>query len=84
MVGNKVDFKKVFGLEEEVKIIYVSESYEEDLEGILVKVGDEYSDVFLVVKNVYDVVELLMILVDLDKKSYVKLFFSMIVCFIEY
>ncbi|MGH2131977.1 CRISPR-associated endonuclease Cas9 REC1/REC2 domain-containing protein, partial [Enterococcus faecalis] len=56
MVGNKADFKKVFGLEEEAKITYASESYEEDLEGILAKVGDEYSDVFLAAKNVYDAV----------------------------
>lgn len=55
-------------MEEEAKITYASESYEEDLEGILAKVGDEYSDVFLAAKNVYDAVELSTILADSDKK----------------
>ncbi|EGO2825082.1 type II CRISPR RNA-guided endonuclease Cas9 [Enterococcus faecalis] len=84
MVGNKADFKKVFGLEEEAKITYASESYEEDLEGILAKVGDEYSDVFLAAKNVYDAVELSTILADSDKKSHTKLSSSMIVRFTEH
>ena len=84
MVGNKADFKKVFGLEEEAKITYASESYEEDLEGILAKVGDEYSDVFLAAKNVYDAVELSTILADSDKKSHAKLSSSMIVRFTEH
>ncbi|MGH2233607.1 CRISPR-associated endonuclease Cas9 REC1/REC2 domain-containing protein, partial [Enterococcus faecalis] len=63
---------------------YASESYEEDLEGILAKVGDEYSDVFLAAKNVYDAVELSTILADSDKKSHAKLSSSMIVRFTEH
>lgn len=78
IVGNQGSFKKTFGLEEEFKLQFPKEEYEEQLESLLAIVGDEYSDVFGAAKNVYDAVELSGILTVKDLTTKAKLSASLI------
>ena len=54
MVGNIGSFKKVFGTEEEYKLSFGKDTYEEDLDELLAEVGDQYRPVFVAAKKVYD------------------------------
>ena len=54
MVGNIGSFKKVFGTEEEYKLSFGKDTYEEDLDELLAEVGDQYRPVFVATKKVYD------------------------------
>lgn len=56
MVGNQANLKKAFDLEEEMKLNFAQESHEEDLNELLVKIGDDYAELFLKVKDVYDAI----------------------------
>lgn len=78
IVGNQGNFKKTFELAEDHKIQFSKESYEEDLEELLALIGDEYAEVFVAAKNVYDAVELAGILTVKDPTTKAKLSASMV------
>lgn len=78
IVGNQGSFKKAFGLEEDLKLQFSKEEYEEQLESLLAIVGDEYGDVFAAAKNVYDAVELSGILTVKDLTTKAKLSASLV------
>ncbi|OJG19241.1 CRISPR-associated protein cas9/csn1, subtype II/nmemi [Enterococcus canis] len=78
IAGNQANFKRTFNLEEDAKLQFSKEEYEEDLENLLSLVGDEYSDVFAAAKNAYDAVELAGILTVNDRSTKAKLSASMI------
>ena len=54
MVGNTVNFKKVFNLTEDQKLSFGTDSYEDELNDLLAKSDDRYLDVFVAAKKVYD------------------------------
>lgn len=58
IVGNLANFKKSFDMLEDQKLQLSKEEYEENLEGLLALIGDDYADVFVSAKNVYDAIEL--------------------------
>ena len=58
IVGNQSKFKKFFELDEEIKLDFSKEDYEETLEELLAKIGDEYTDVFLAARSVYEAIQL--------------------------
>lgn len=78
IVGNQGSFKQVFDLDEEAKIQFSKESYEEDLENLLEKSGEEFIDVFLQAKKVYDAILLSDILSTRKKNTKAKLSLGMI------
>ena len=78
IVGNQANFKKTFGLIEDVKMQFSKEEYEEQLEGLLENIGDDYAEVFAAAKKVYDAVELSGILTVEDTKTKAKLSASMV------
>lgn len=78
IVGNQGSFKKTFDLEEEFKLQFPKEEYEEQLESLLAIIGDEYGDVFAAAKNVYDAVELSGILTVKDLTTKAKLSASLV------
>ena len=78
IVGNQNNIKKTFELEEDAKLQASKETFDEDLEALLGQVGDEYADVFVAAKNVYDAIELAGILTVTDTTSKAKLSASMV------
>ncbi|APB30936.1 type II CRISPR RNA-guided endonuclease Cas9 [Vagococcus teuberi] len=78
IVGNQGNFTKIFNLEEEIKLQYSSEEYEQDIEILLGLIGDDYADLFESAKAVYDAIELSNILSNTDESSHAKLSSSMI------
>lgn len=78
IVGNQGSFKQVFDLDEEAKIQLSKESYEEELESLLEKSGEEFRDVFLQAKKVYDAILLSDILSTKKQNSKAKLSLGMI------
>ncbi|MGX7132831.1 type II CRISPR RNA-guided endonuclease Cas9 [Enterococcus songbeiensis] len=78
IVGNQGNFKKTFELEEDAKLQFSKEEYDESLEALLGEIGDEYADVFEAAKNVYNAVELSGILTVTDNSTKAKLSASMI------
>lgn len=78
IVGNQGNFKKTFGLDEDAKIIFSKETYEEDRDELLSITSDDYAGVFLAAKNVYDAMELSSILKSTTKNTNAKLSASMI------
>ena len=78
IVGNQGNFKQVFDLDEEAKIQLSKESYEEELESLLEKSGEEFRDVFLQAKKVYDAILLSDILSTKKQNSKAKLSLGMI------
>ena len=58
MAGNIGNFKKVFSLDEDTKLAFTTEAYDEDLDKLLGKIGDGYLDVFTYAKKVYDAIVL--------------------------
>lgn len=77
-MGNQGSFKQVFDLDEEAKIQLSKESYEEELESLLEKSGEEFRDVFLQAKKVYDAILLSDILSTKKQNSKAKLSLGMI------
>jgi CRISPR-associated endonuclease Csn1 len=78
IVGNQGNFKKTFGLVEDFKLQFSKEEYEEKLEELLGIIGDDYAEIFLAAKGVYDAVELFGILTAKDVTTKAKLSASMV------
>ncbi len=78
IVGNQGNFKTIFKLTEDAKIQFNKEEYDEDLEELLNRIGDEYADLFVAAKNVYEAMELANILTTNDVETRAKLSSSMI------
>lgn len=70
IVGNQADFRKFFNLDEKTSLHFSKESYDEDLETLLGHIGDDYSDVFLKAKKVYDAILLSGILAVTDNEVF--------------
>lgn len=78
IAGNQANFKKTFGLTDDFKLQFSKEDYEESVESLLAEVGDEYADIFVAAKMVYDAVELSSILKTKNEATKAKLSSSMI------
>ncbi|WP_394405862.1 type II CRISPR RNA-guided endonuclease Cas9 [Streptococcus sp. 20-1249] len=61
-LGLQPNFKSNFELEEDAKLQFSKDTYDEDLEELLGKIGDDYADLFLAAKNLYDAILLSSIL----------------------
>lgn len=78
IVGNQADFKKHFELEEKAPLQFSKDTYEEDLEALLGQIGDDYADLFLSAKKLYDSILLSGILTVTDVSTKAPLSASMI------
>ncbi|MGX7014598.1 type II CRISPR RNA-guided endonuclease Cas9 [Vagococcus silagei] len=78
IVGNQGNFKKTFGLENDVKLQLSKETYEEERDELLSLTSDVYADLFTAAKNVYDAIELSSVLKTEDRQTRAKLSASMI------
>ena len=78
IVGNQADFKKYFDLEEKAPLQFSKDTYDEDLESLLGQIGDDYADLFVVAKKLYDAVLLAGILSVKDPVTKAPLSASMI------
>gem|GEM_PF-1499338 len=78
IVGNKADFKKHFDLEEMAPLQFSKDTYDEDLESLLGQIGDDYADLFVVAKKLYDAILLAGILSVKDPVTKAPLSASMI------
>lgn len=78
IVGNQADFKKHFDLEEKVPLQFSKDTYDEDLENLLGQIGDDFADLFLVAKKLYDAILLSGILTVTDPSTKAPLSASMI------
>lgn len=77
-LGLKGNFKKTFDSEEKLELEIPKDSYEEDLSFLLEQIGDEYANLFLSIKNLYDAIVLSGILVPSEEETNAKLSISMI------
>ena len=78
IVGNQADFKKHFDLEEKAPLQFSKDTYDEDLENLLGQIGDDFADLFLVAKKLYDAILLSGILTVTDPSTKAPLSASMI------
>lgn len=78
IVGNQADFKKHFNLEEKAPLQFSKDTYDEDLENLLGQIGDDFADLFLVAKKLYDAILLSGILTVTDPSTKAPLSASMI------
>ncbi|EGP66723.1 CRISPR-associated protein Cas9/Csn1, subtype II/NMEMI [Streptococcus sp. oral taxon 056 str. F0418] len=78
IVGNQADFKKHFDLEEKASLQFSKDTYDEDLENLLGQIGDDFADLFLVAKKLYDAILLSGILTVTDPSTKAPLSASMI------
>ena len=78
IVGNQADFKKHFELEEKAPLQFSKDTYNEDLENLLGQIGDDFTDLFLVAKKLYDAILLSGILTVTDPSTKAPLSASMI------
>ena len=78
IVGNQADFKKHFDLEEKAPLQFSKDTYDEDLENLLGQIGDDFADLFLVAKKLYDAILLSGILTVKDLSTKAPLSASMI------
>ena len=78
IVGNQADFKKHFDLEEQAPLQFSKDTYDEDLENLLGQIGDDFADLFLVAKKLYDAILLSGILTVTDPSTKAPLSASMI------
>lgn len=78
IVGNQADFKKVFDLEETIKLKVSDDSYEENLEILLNSIGSDFADLFDHAQRVYNAVELAGILSGDVKNTHAKLSAQMV------
>lgn len=78
IVGNQADFKKYFDLEEKAPLQFSKDTYDEDLENVLGQIGDDFADLFLVAKKLYDAILLSGILTVTDPSTKAPLSASMI------
>ena len=56
IVGNQADFKKHFDLEEKAPLQFSKDTYDEDLENLLGQIGDDFADLFVAAKKLYDAI----------------------------
>ncbi|WP_294052860.1 type II CRISPR RNA-guided endonuclease Cas9 [Streptococcus sp.] len=84
IVGNQADFRKYFNLDEKTSLHFSKESYDEDLEILLGHIGDDYSDVFLKAKKLYDAILLSGILTVTDNETEAPLSSAMIMRYKEH
>lgn len=84
IVGNQADFRKYFNLDEKTTLHFSKESYDEDLETLLSHIKDDYSDVFLKAKKLYDAILLSGILTVTDNKTEAPLSSAMIMRYKEH
>ena len=78
IVGNQADFKKHFNLEEKAPLQFSKDTYDEDLENLLGQIGDDFADLFVVAKKLYDAILLSGILTVTDPSTKAPLSASMI------
>ena len=78
IVGNQADFKKHFDLEEKAPLQFSKDTYDEDLENLLGQIGDDFADLFLVAKKLYDAILLSGILTVTNSSTKAPLSASMI------
>ncbi len=78
IVGNQADFKKHFDLGEKAPLQFSKDTYDEDLENLLGQIGDDFADLFLVAKKLYDAILLSGILTVTDPSTKAPLSASMI------
>lgn len=78
IVGNQAEFKKHFDLEEKAPLQFSKDTYDEDLENLLGEIGDDFADLFLVAKKLYDAILLSGILTVTDPSTKAPLSASMI------
>ena len=78
IVGNQAYFKKHFDLEEKAPLQFSKDTYDEDLENLLGQIGDDFADLFLVAKKLYDAILLSGILTVTDPSTKAPLSASMI------
>lgn len=78
IVGNQADFKKHFDLEEKTPLQFSKDTYDEDLENLLGQIGDDFADLFVVAKKLYDAILLSGILTVTDPSTKAPLSASMI------
>lgn len=78
IVGNQADFKKHFDLKEKAPLQFSKDTYDEDLENLLGQIGDDFADLFLVAKKLYDAILLSGILTVKDLSTKAPLSASMI------
>ena len=77
-LGLQPNFKTNFQLSEDAKLQFSKDTYEEDLEGLLGEIGDEYADLFASAKNLYDAILLSGILAVDDNSTKAPLSASMV------
>ena len=78
IVGNQADFKKHFDLEEKAPLQFSKDTYDEDLENLLEQIGDDFADLFVAAKKLYDAILLSGILTVTDPSTKAPLSASMI------
>jgi len=78
VVGNQADFKKYFDLEEKAPLQFSKDTYDEDLENVLGQIGDDFADLFVAAKKLYDAILLSGILTVTDPSTKAPLSASMI------
>jgi len=78
IVGNQADFKKHFNLEEKAPLQFSKDTYDEDLENLLGQIGDDFADLFVAAKKLYDAILLSGILTVTDPSTKAPLSASMI------
>lgn len=84
IVGNQGNVKKTFSLNEDAKIQFSKEEYEENLETLLAEIGEDFRSVFDAAKSVYDAISLANILKVTDATTRAKLSSSMVVRFTDH
>lgn len=83
-LGLQPNFKTNFKLSEDAKLQFSKDTYEEDLEELLGKIGDDYVDLFTSAKNLYDAILLSGILTVDDNSTKAPLSASMIKRYVEH
>lgn len=83
-LGLQPNFKMNFKLSEDAKLQFSKDTYEEDLEELLGKIGDDYADLFTSAKNLYDAILLSGILTVDDNSTKAPLSASMIKRYVEH
>lgn len=78
IVGNQADFKKHFDLGEKAPLQFSKDTYDEDLENLLGQIGDDFADLFVAAKKLYDAILLSGILTVTDPSTKAPLSASMI------
>lgn len=84
IVGNSGNLKKTFKLSEDFKLEFTKEEYDEDIEELLSIVGDDYTDIFVQAKNVYDAIELSRVIADSGIPTKAKLSSQMVKLYEEH